>query len=121
MAAQDSSSKIESLLLERFTAEGNADFIVRFTEQADLSAAYSMGWDARGEFVYNTLRDTAANSQVNAKAILDLSGLKYQTFINGNELYVRSGTLTVANQLAALPEVDYIRATRVYQLDPVEI
>jgi uncharacterized repeat protein (TIGR01451 family) len=119
MAAQDEGSKIEGLLLDRFTADGSADFIVRFAEQADLSAAYSMDWNTRGEFVYNTLRDTAANSQVNAKAILDLDGLKYQTFIAGNELYVWSGTLAVANELAALPEVYFIRATRTYHIDPI--
>ena len=54
VAAQDESSKIEGLLLDRFTTEGKADFIVRFTEQADLSAAYAMDWSARGEFVFNT-------------------------------------------------------------------
>ena len=119
LAAQEEGSKIESTLLDSFAADGNADFIVRFTEQADLSPAYSMDWDARGEFVYNSLRDTAANSQVNAKSILDIAGLKYQTFISGNELYVWGGTLTAANELAALPEVYFIRATRTYYIDPV--
>ena len=83
MAAQEEGAKIEGLLLDRFAADGSADFIVRFTEQADLSPAYSMDWDARGEFVYNSLRETAANSQVNAKGILDVAGLKYETFISG--------------------------------------
>jgi hypothetical protein len=121
MAAQDVSSKIEGLLLERFTAEGSVDFIVRFNEQVDLSAAYAMDWDARGDFVYNSLRDTAASSQVNAKAILDAGGMKYQSFIAGNDLYVWSGTLVLANQLAGLPEVYFIRATRIYNLDPVTV
>jgi hypothetical protein len=118
VAAQDEGSKIEGLLLDKFTAEGSADFIVRFTDQADLSAAYSMDWEARGEFVYNTLRETAANSQVNAKAILDVAGLRYETFIAGNDLYVWSGTQAEANGLAALPEVSSIRATRTYYIDP---
>src|SRR4030042_5638930 len=98
----DEGSKIEGLLLDQFSAESSADFIVRFTEQADLSAAFSMDWDARGDFVYNTLVDTSARSQLNAKAILDVSGLTYQTFIAGNDLYVWAGTLTDANALAAV-------------------
>ncbi len=118
VAAQDDGSKIEGALLDKFTADGNADFIVRFVDQADLSAAYSMDWQARGEFVYNALKDTAANSQTNAKAILDNSGFKYQTFISGNELYVWNGTLASATELAALPEVSSIRATRTYAVDP---
>jgi hypothetical protein len=51
--------KIETQLLEQFTAEGTADFIVRFTQQADLSPAYGMSWEERGWFVYNTLTETA--------------------------------------------------------------
>ncbi|MFZ2095697.1 MAG: S8 family serine peptidase, partial [Anaerolineales bacterium] len=118
VAAQAEASKIETMLLDQFAANGSADFIVRFTEQADLSAAYAMDWNARGEFVYNTLRETAANSQVNAKALLDNGGLKYQTFIAGNELYVWNGTQVAADALAALPEVSFIRATRTYYIDP---
>ena len=93
---------------------------MRFTDQADLSAAYSMDWNARGEFVYNTLRETAAtNSQVNAIGMLKTDGLRYETFIAGNEMYVWGGTLDVATELAVLPEVSSIRATRTYYIDPV--
>src|SRR4030043_2278957 len=125
VAGQENSDKIEDLLLDQFTADSSADFIVRFTEQADLSAAYSMDWEARGEFVYKTLSDTAARSQENAKAILDAQGLTYQTFIAGNDLYVWGGNqmavngVAVLNELAALPEVNSIRATRTYYIDPV--
>jgi len=121
MAAQDEGSKIEGLLLDRFTTDGNADFIVRFTEQPDLSAAYAMDWKARGEFVYNTLLETATRSQANAIAILNGSGYKNQTLIGGNDLYVWGGNLAVANELAALPEVYFIRATRTYYIDPVVV
>lgn len=131
VAAGDGSEKIESTLVDRISTDGSADFIVRFTEQADLSAAYSMDWEARGEFVYNTLRETAERSQVDAKAALNEQGLTYQTFIAGNELYVwgtqqaetnglkAANEVSMLNQLAALPEVSSIRATRTYSIDPV--
>ncbi len=118
--AQSEAGKVEPLLIDNFTTEGSADFIIRFTEQADLSAAYGMDWNSRGEFVYNTLRETADKSQANAKAILDKAGLKYQTLIGGNDLYVWSGTPALTEKLAALGEVYYIRATRTYSIDPVE-
>jgi hypothetical protein len=118
IAAQDDGSKIEGLLLDRFTTDGTADYIVRFTEQVDLSPAYSMDWNTRGEYVYKTLTEAATNSQVNAKAILDGFSLSYQTFIAGNDLYVWNGTQVDATALAALPEVASIRATRLYQVDP---
>ncbi len=117
VAAQEVSSKIEGALLDKFSTDGTADFIISFTPQADLSAAYSMDWAARGEFVVNTLRGTADSSQANAKAILDAAGLKYQTFIAGNELYVWSGSEINASALAALPEVEFIRATRIHIID----
>lgn len=119
IAAQDGSSKIEAALVDSFTTAGKADYIVRFVDQADLSAAAGMDWSARGVYVVDTLKAATDTSQVNAKAILDKSGLNYQTFIAGNELYVWSGTLTDASEIAALPEVDYIRATRTYAIDPV--
>lgn len=113
--------KIEATLLDKFNQEGTTDFIVRFNEQADLSPAYQMGWAARGEFVYNTLQDTAARTQARAKGMLDAANLEYQTFVAGNDLYVKSGTLEVASALAGLDEVYFIRATRTYYIDPVVI
>jgi uncharacterized repeat protein (TIGR01451 family) len=116
--AQADSTKIEDVLIDRFSA-GTADFIVRFTAQADLSAAYGMDWNSRGEFVYSSLREIAIQSQSNAIALLEANELKYLTLIGGNDLYVWGGTLSIADRLAALPEVSFIRATRTYSIDPV--
>src|SRR4030065_2053239 len=96
-AAEVGKDKIEGLLIDQFTSDGAADFIVRFTEQADLFSAYSMDWDARGEFVYNTLRETADRSQANAKTILAARGLPYHTFIAGHALYVGAGNQQAEN------------------------
>jgi len=111
--------KIESTLLDQLAVEGTADFIVQFAEQADLSPAYSMSWQERGEFVVRALTEAAQRSQARAKALLDGLGLRYHTFIAGNELYVWQGDLASAQALAGLPEVAFIRATRVYSIDPI--
>lgn len=43
---------------------GMADFLVYLTTQVDLSTAYEIeDWSERGWYVYDTLRDTAANTQ----------------------------------------------------------
>ncbi len=107
------------MLLDKFAAEGSADFIISFNEKADLSPAYSMDWDTRGHFVFDTLTATAKRIQIQTKATLDGFGLKYQTFISGNELYVWSGNLDAANAVVALAEVNSVRATRVYHVDPL--
>jgi hypothetical protein len=111
--------KIEASLLNEFSIQGQADFIVRFSAQPDLSPAYSMSWSERGAYVVNLLQETAAKSQAQAKGILDAAGLKYQTFIAGNELYVWKGEVATTTTLAGLPEVESIRQTRTYTIDPL--
>ena len=66
--ASPQAAKIEDQLLDLFAVKGSSDFMVRFAEQADLSPAYSMSWDARGEYVVNALTTVAQRSQVQAKA-----------------------------------------------------
>ena len=118
-ASPEGSTKIESALLSEFALQDQADFIIRFRAQADFSAAYGMGWLERGEYVVKLLQETATKSQAQAKGYLDAAGLKYQTFIAGNELYVWQGNLSIANSVAGLAEVDSIRQTRLYSIEPV--
>ncbi|HNT22951.1 MAG TPA: S8 family serine peptidase [Anaerolineales bacterium] len=117
--ASQGEDKIEAALMSQLSAQGqHTDFIVRFAEQADLSAAYDMDWEARGQFVYSRLSETARRSQAKARGFLDAMGLEYRTFIAGNELYVDSGNLKAAYDLASLGEVASIRATRTYHIEP---
>jgi hypothetical protein len=118
--ASQAADKIGAELLAKFQADGQADFIVRFTEQVDLAPAFSMGWEERGVYVVNALTDAAGRSQATAKSLLEARGLSYRTFIAGNELYVWNGNLEAASELASLPDVDHIRETRVFYIDPVE-
>ena len=119
-AAGDGTEKIEGTLMDDLVSAGRSDYIIRFNEQADLSAAYSMGWEERGWYVYNTLTETAQRTQTGARAYLDAHGLTYRTFIAGNELYVYGGDLQSATSLGAMPEVLNIRAPRTYTIQPVE-
>ena len=113
------SEKIEAGLLAQFETNATPDYIVQFNEQADLSRAYSLNWAERGVYVYDTLRETAEQSQANAKGLLAARGIRHQTFIAGNELYVWGSNLDAAYSIAALPEVKAIRETRLYHIDPV--
>ncbi len=111
--------KIDRALLERFAADGSADLVVRFAEQADLSPAFGMDWHDRGWFVYDTLREAAARSQAGAIDIVKGRRLDYRTFIAGNELYVEAGSLGLALELAALPAVAAVYAPSTYAVDPL--
>lgn len=108
-----SSATIEAELSEQLDAGYTSDFVVRFAEQADLSAAYGMGWQERGEFVYARLREVAERSQSAARAVLGARGVSYQSFLAANEIYVRTGDAELARALSALAGVEAIRAPRV--------
>ena len=95
--------KVESAVLDALSAKGSSDYVVEMAEHADLSAAYDMtDWDARGWFVYDTLRETAARTQAPVIAVLEKSGVKYQSFFAGNEIAVTGSDMTVLSQIAAL-------------------
>jgi hypothetical protein len=119
VATASEADKIEPGLLNDLSEHRQADYIVRFSQQADLSAAATMLWNERGEYVVDLLEATAAKSQAQSQGILDAAGMKYQTFIAGNELYVWQGDLNTASAIAALPEVETIRQTRTYSIDPL--
>jgi subtilisin family serine protease len=115
---QLTSDKFESGLQETIEANGSADFIVEMADQANLSAAYSMtNWNARGDYVYQTLVKFAAETQKPVLAYLQENGYKYQSFFAGNEIYVYSGDMNALQSIDAMPGVGFISAARTYYLD----
>src|SRR6266487_3341036 len=68
------------------TADGEkASVVIFLADQADVSAANDMkDQDARGWYVYRTLSEHAARTQVPLKAMLDADGIQYQSFWAAN-------------------------------------
>ena len=66
--------------------------------------------DARGWYVYRTLKQTAERTQAPIKAVLDKQGVTYRSFWVANEIIVRSGERPLVNSLAARPDVKVIEA-----------
>ena len=96
----------------------SAPFWIRFAARTDLSAAKAIDdSDARGQAVYDQLNATADRSQASTKALLDERGAAYQSFFITNAIYVESGNLALANEVAASPEVAQILGERNYVLD----
>ena len=94
--------KVQNRVLSDTASGGQSSFIVELAQQADLSRAYWMkDQDARGWYVYNTLRRTAAKTQAPLRAMLDTQGVQYRSFWVANELIVRSGGRALVNSLAA--------------------
>ncbi len=111
--------------LETVISSGaTADFLVTFSEQADLAPAYTMDWDSRGEFVYQALQETAQRSQADAQAYLTGRGIAYKSFIAGNELFVYAGDAAAVSALSVSAKIASIQAKEPAALEllpPVEV
>src|SRR4051812_11764300 len=68
------------------TADGKeASFVILLDEQADVSRAYDIAdQDARGWYVYETLRDTAARTQGPLRAALEADSVPFRSFWAAN-------------------------------------
>ena len=104
------------------TTDGkSASVVILLADQADLSAAYDMkDQDARGWFVYHTLTQHAARTQVALQEFLKSRGTTYQSFWAANML-VTTADRQLVEQLAArsdVARVDSNRPTRWIE-DPV--
>src|SRR5687767_13520821 len=84
--ATDSDSRsqkvdIDPQVFEAIERDGQADFWVVLREQADLSPAFAMrDWDARGQFVYERLRETAVRTQAPVRSALADHGAAHRGF-----------------------------------------
>lgn len=113
--------RVDPQILAELDLDGATDFIVFMAEEADLSAAYSItDWDARGQYVYDRLFETAQRTQAGVTNMLAAEGLSYRSFLASNSVMVYDGTLAELNTLAARPDVAFITANNVVELfDPV--
>jgi subtilisin family serine protease len=103
-------AEIDPKLLSQIANEGSANFFVVIQEKADLSAAYSIkDWNARGQYVYDTLSEVANRSQEPVIAYANANGLDYRSFFTNNSVYIKNGDLTAVQELAEISGVEYLR------------
>jgi PKD repeat protein len=114
--------KIEPLVLEELATHTQTDFFIWMAEQADLSPAYLLQTkQARGRFVFDTLRQTAQQTQGELRRFLDAQGVEWQPFYIANKILVRGGGRALALQVAADPRVSRLTANHRYQLDEPKV
>ena len=116
--ASATQATIEPDLLAQLN-DGPANFFVRMSVQADVSAAYAMDWAARGQYVVDALQEVARVTQAPVIEYATRHGLEYTSFLSGNEIYIRGGNLAAAQGLAAIPGVADLRLERIYTIDPI--
>jgi len=118
----DPAAKIEQRLQQDLAGGKSASFIIVLDAQADLSPAYAMtNQDARGWYVYNTLKAEAARSQPALTSLLASEGVAYQSFWAANAIVVNSGDAGLVSRLAARSDVRRLEANRTFSaIDPIE-
>ena len=103
--------KVQNRVLSDTAAGRDSSYVVELTQQADLSKAYSMkDQNARGWYVYRTLKQTAEKTQGPLKAMLDAQGVSYRSFWVANEIVVDQGSRALVNTLAGRSDVKTIEA-----------
>ncbi|WP_197701589.1 S8 family serine peptidase [Micromonospora echinospora] len=118
--ADRASAKIEKPLGGKFAVAAMQDFLVRFTERADLTeAGRTKDWDVRGATTANALKASAARSQRGVRALLDKAKVSYKSFWATNAIYVEDGSATLAQQLAGRAEVQMLYEPRTYEIPVV--
>jgi len=104
-ASQDPPT-IDSALLMKSMESDSLDYMIIFEEQADLTPAFSMPWEERGQFVYEALTTHAEQTQADVVGFLDQNDVSYKSFWIQNVIAVESSTSTTLKGLLDYYEIE---------------
>ena len=115
-------TKVEASVAAEIESKGQAEVVVVLADQVDLAAAYAMtDADARGWYVYETLREHARRTQQSVRSRLDRTGIAYRSFWAVNAVATRAD-VGLLRELAGRADVKRIESNRPLRWvdDPVE-
>jgi subtilisin family serine protease len=93
-----------------YPSDGESEFIIYLTEQADLSGAENLkSKQEKGQYVYRQLISATRRSQRPVLQLLSNMGAEFQSFWVANMIWVR-GDGDVLHAMAARGDVEYIYA-----------
>jgi subtilisin family serine protease len=108
---------VDPWVLQTAAENGETEFLVFLTEQADLSAAESLATKLdKGTYVYQQLTATAARTQPAVTAALDNLGVQYRPYWVANMIWVR-GDAAVVQSLAERDDISHIYANPTVKAD----
>jgi serine protease AprX len=108
--ATDASVKINGRVLRDTAGGRTASIVIYLRDQADLSRAFAMrDQNARGWYVYRTLKAHAARTQAPLRAWLKSRRAPYRSFWGANVILSR-GDRSLVNKLAARRDVRLIES-----------
>lgn len=113
-------SKVERAILTDTEGGETTSFVILLSQQADLSAAHDIvDSDARGWYVYNTLKAHAERTQTELRALLDAEGAEYKPYWAAN-MIVTSGDRALIERIASRSDVRLLESNRPFRaIDPI--
>ena len=115
---QDPLDKIEPALLTQLASSEEVEFFIWMKEKADLRNARAFkDKEKKGQFVYDTLVETARRTQAGVLRDLAREGRVFHSFYIANKIFVRGGSQALVMALANRPDVERITANHTYQLE----
>jgi serine protease AprX len=116
----DWASKVDAWVLQTAQEQGETEFLISLSSQADLSGANLRKTRLeKGEYVVSTLREHAARTQAPLLAELNRLGLEHRAYWITNVIWVR-GDLADIQRLALHPDVARLYANPRVQLEMPE-
>jgi len=113
--------RIEPELEASMRIHGETAVIIDFGERPDLSPAFTMDWEARGQFVVDQLRSTAERTQARARAYLETEEVMFRPFWIDNVILLPSASSRILDDLAGFHEIEVLRADRTMMvIEPVQ-
>lgn len=107
---EDWKQKVAPSLLEQTRSGQSASFLILLTNQADVSGARQLHTkEDKGTYVFNTLQQTARQSQRSLKGFLDAQHITYHSLYVVNAIRAE-GTLSLMQSLAGRQDVASVLA-----------
>lgn len=101
---------VDPALQAKVENNDSLDFMIYFEEQANLSAAYSMGWEERGTYVFEQLNRHAEASQARVLKFLEARGAAFTPFWISNAILVESTNSQTLNGLLNFTEIESLQS-----------
>src|SRR5690625_5297498 len=104
-AMAQQSTFVDPELVTQIKERNSANMLIHMNERADLSEAFGMSWEDRGQYVYDELTAFSKHSHEKVRALLDSLGAVYQSFWISKAIVVKQADLET---LTALSKISYI-------------
>ncbi len=92
-------------VLTRLETRGRADIFVVLRQKPDLGRARDLvSKTAKGQFVFQSLRETADQSQAALRSYLSNHGIVYTSYFIANKIYIADADTALVRVLASRPK-----------------